>query len=104
MSPDLAARRVLMSAYLYYVLDNPVLPDNEYDALANWVAERWHRVAPIRQWQCGSKEQIAATGHHVKVTWATVDAAHRWAGISKACPLQNWSWSPEHLVHYSGLV
>lgn len=83
-SPDLAARRVLMSCYLYYARDVSVLSDRDYDALTLMVGERWDEVEPIRQWQLGSPAEIAATGYHVKITSLTIAGAEAW--FRAACP------------------
>lgn len=50
---DLKARRLLMSAYLYYQRASPVLTDDEYDLMAREVAAKWKSLPPQVQWQLG---------------------------------------------------
>lgn len=75
---DLKARRVVMSALLYYRYDSPVLSDGVYDALVKEVVERFDELAPIRQWQFESAEALHATTFHVKVTTAAHYGALAW--------------------------
>jgi len=44
MCPNLAARQVLMSAYLYYKRDESVLSDGENDALVVSVVNNWDKI------------------------------------------------------------
>lgn len=78
MDPDLIARRVVMSAFLYTELNSPVLSDADFDRSCQRVAERWQDVQPIRQWQLGSPENILTTSQHVKITRQSLDAAVAW--------------------------
>lgn len=78
MTADLAARRVLMSALLYYECSTNVLSDAEYDELSRLVADRWSDLTPFRQWQLGSPEEIRASGHHVKITVLVEHGARSW--------------------------
>ena len=78
ITPNLAARRVLMSAYLYYELASPVLSDAEYDDLARLVSDRWDDLTPMLQWQLGSKEAIRSSGHQVHLTQMTCGGAREW--------------------------
>jgi hypothetical protein len=77
-SADLAARLVLMSAYLYYERASPVLSDSEYDRLTDEVCSKWCELEPIRQWQLGNPEELRATAHHSKITVLTEKAACAW--------------------------
>lgn len=75
MLPDLAARKVLVQAYLYYVLDAPTMSDGEYDKLSVVAADGWGQLEPVRQWQLGDPESAKAGGSHFKYTAATIGAA-----------------------------
>lgn len=75
MSPDLAARQLLVASYIYYVLDGNVMSDSEYDQLSIYVADNWDQVDPIRQWQLGDPGATQAGGSHFLFTVYTVDAA-----------------------------
>lgn len=105
-SPDHAARVVLVSCYLYYVLDSPTLGDSEYDTLVEVVVEGWAEVDPLRRWQLGSPSEIRATGHHVRYTMATVSAAHMvYEGLTgervpKHLHPRKWKTSKKHKVRY----
>ncbi len=94
-SVDLMARWVVMSSFLYYGLDQPFLSDAEYDAAAQRVLKEWGEVTPIRRWQLGSKDALAATGFLIKATPYSVHGAIAWAGIkSKVVPTQPWRRGP----------
>ena len=86
MNPDLKARRLLMSAHLYYDRDSPVLSDSAYDALSDEVANELEIVDllgtcgidPARLAQLGSAAQVRASGSHMLLTRATVGGAEAW--------------------------
>ncbi|WP_316172951.1 DNA ligase LigA-related protein [Bradyrhizobium sp. SZCCHNRI2049] len=77
MNADLAARKLIVAAYIYYCLDHNIMSDHEYDALSNFVADHWDELDPVRQWQLGSPEQIRASGFHILYTVLAVDAARQ---------------------------
>lgn len=76
MTPDLASRKIIVAAYCYYVLDNPVMTDAQYDKLSIIVAEGWDELDPVRQWQLESAAATRAGGHHIKFTAFSVSAAY----------------------------
>lgn len=76
MSPDLAARKVIVAAYCYYVLDEPVMDDAEYDRLSRYVARHWDELDRDRQWALDTPEAIASSGAHIYFAVIAVDAAH----------------------------
>ncbi len=78
MTPDLAARRLLMSAHLYYDHSQPILSDAENDALAKYVSDHFDDLHPTRIWQLRNRKIILATTHHVKLTTQTIEASHAW--------------------------
>jgi len=92
MSPDHAARRVLMSAFLYYRCAAPVLSDGEYDRLTEVAASGWADLAPIRRWQLESPETIRASGHGCRITTLTADAALAWHLREKRAAVGEWVW------------
>lgn len=75
LAPDLAARKVIVAAYLYYVMDSPTMSDGEYDKLSQYVAEHWDKLDPVRQWQLGDAASTRAGGSHIKFTAYAVGAA-----------------------------
>ena len=80
--PDFVARRVIIHAYLYYVLDAPLISDAVYDRMVTLVAKGWDELSPDRQWALGSAEQIRVTGHHIKFSSLAAGAAlnyHKYA-------------------------
>lgn len=79
-SLDLCARKVIMSAMLYYSLDAPVLSDQEFDAMCKRCIDNWEDLSPLRQFQLGSPEELATTAYQVKITHAGVHGALDWAG------------------------
>lgn len=73
--PDLAARKVIVSAYLYYVCDAPILSDAEYDRLSCVAATGWGELHPDRQWALGEPDEIRASGCGIKFSSLAVHAA-----------------------------
>lgn len=80
-SLDLCARKVIMSAMLYYSLDAPKVSDQEFDAMCKRCIKEWDQLSPLRQFQLGSPEELATTGYHIKITYYGVYGALSWAGI-----------------------
>ena len=78
ISIDFAARKVVIASMLYYGLDEEFMPDPDFDQLCKRLANEWEGLTSLRQWQLGSPEEIAASGFHVKVTWAAESAAVSW--------------------------
>lgn len=64
MTPDLAARKLLVAAYAYYVLDEPIMDDARYDELSRYVARNWNELDPDRQWALDTPEQTRSSGMH----------------------------------------
>lgn len=86
LSPDLAARKIIVAAYMYYVLDDGPITDHEYDALSQYVADNWGQLDPVRQWQLGDPGSTRASGAHFKFTVMSVDAArHLYFERNKEC-------------------
>jgi hypothetical protein len=75
LTPDLAARKIIVAAYMYYVLDDGPMTDHEYDAMSKYVADNWDQLDPVRQWQLGNPGSTAAGGSHIKFTVIAVDCA-----------------------------
>jgi hypothetical protein len=77
MTFDLKARKLIVAAYWYYVLNAPqsYMTDSEYDQLSNEVADHWNELHPDRQWAFGTPEALRATGHHIKFSCRAVDGA-----------------------------
>lgn len=73
--PDWAARRLLISAYLYYVLDSPRMSDAEYDRLSLVVSRGWDELAPDRKWALRDPEAIRSTGAHIRFSSFVVAVA-----------------------------
>ena len=73
-----AARMLIMSSYLYYRCDSPVISDSEYDKLSLYVAKRWDELDEQLQWQLGDPESIRATGSGIIITQMGQGAAHFW--------------------------
>ena len=77
LSVDLAARKVIVAAYLYYVLDGPTMSDAKFDELSRFVADHWEELSELRQWQLGSPDELRASGGHIRFTVASVHAARQ---------------------------
>ena len=78
MSPNHAARLLIMSAYLYYRCDTNVIDDGEYDKLSLAVAKNWDKLGPQLQWQLVDPDAIRATGSGILITQMGVSAALAW--------------------------
>lgn len=78
MSPDLAARRLIMAAHLYYDHAQPIISDSENDKLAKFVSAHFDDLHPTRQWQLRNRKIILTTTHHVKLTAQSIQASHKW--------------------------
>lgn len=78
LTPELAARWLIMSAYLYYHRDSPVLPDGDYDEVSKYVADNLDELSPQMQWQLESPEAIRATGQGIKITPMGESASIAW--------------------------
>lgn len=79
MNIDLVARKVLCLSLLYYSLDISLVPDHEFDKMCKRLSEEWDDLRPFRQWQLEPREDIRASGFHVKITPAALHAAIHWA-------------------------
>ena len=75
-----------MSAYLYYRRASPVLPDSYYDMLVRDLVRGWDRLDAMRKWQFGSADELAATGHHIKITMSAEGGAVSWHVKEKGIP------------------
>lgn len=67
-----------MSAYLYYRRASPVLDDAYYDRLSLELSRAWDRLTDEWRWKFGSAEELATTGHHLRVTRAIEGGAVAW--------------------------
>jgi hypothetical protein len=75
ISPDFAARKILLAAYCYYVLDYSMMTDAKYDRLSDYVARRWKDVDPDRQFALCNPCDTRSTGMHFRFSVHTVGAA-----------------------------
>ena len=107
LDPDYVARKIIVHAFLYYVLDAPVISDHEYDRYCCHVADNWDDLHPDRQWALGSPRDIRSTGYHVKFSSMAVGAAlnhHKYAtGELLESPRLNdprWQRRKKDGVHY----
>lgn len=102
---DLWARLITIACYLYYHHDISIMSDGDFDKMCVEVADKWEELSPIRQWQLGSPEELKATGYHVKITLAGIEAAADlvWSTQKQKIPrvyLEELKYSEEHGVHY----
>lgn len=66
ISPSLAARRAIVGAFCYYVLDDPIYSDAEWDRYCSQAASNWELLTADEQWSLGSPEEIRASGYHIR--------------------------------------
>jgi NAD-dependent DNA ligase len=103
--PDLAARKVIVNAYMYYVFDRPILSDAEYDRLSEVAAAGWDQLHPDRQWALGSPEDIRASGFHIKFSSFAVAAArtafaHHFRKQPPFPEPDDWKWCEDRQHRY----
>jgi hypothetical protein len=108
VTPDLAARRVIIAAYLYYRHDSPIVSDDVFDKTCNYVANNWGLLEPIRQFQLGSEEEIRTTGYHILITQQGEEAAfavyrRKFGGTPSGSRIKDWLWSDEYRCRYASL-
>lgn len=101
---DHKARLVIMSAYLYYRHDSPILSDSEYDSHISDIVDFFDFLDPIRQFQFESPDALNATGYHIKITRAALHGAHSWYFAKKSKFLDRldleWNWDFTHKVSW----
>lgn len=73
MTPDLAARKVMVASYMYYVLDESPMEDHEFDQLCQYVADHWDELSAARKFCLGDPEAIRASGAYIKYTVICID-------------------------------
>jgi len=76
--PDLAARRIIVAAFAYYVLDDPIMDDARYDKLSRHVARNWEDLHPDRKWALHSAHETKSSGSHIRFSVAAVHACYAW--------------------------
>lgn len=84
-SPDLAARRLVMAALLYYEFSCNVMTDHEYDALGEFVRDHFEFIGPSMKFCIGEEWakfdglSWTASGADFKYTQRVFYAALKWA-------------------------
>lgn len=78
MNTNIAAKKLIMSAYLYYRCDVSVLSDGDYDKLSVHVYDHWDELTDQLKWQLGDREGVRSTGIGILITQLGQDAAHSW--------------------------
>ena len=101
MDVNYAARKLIMSAYLYYRCDTNVIDDGEYDKLSLYVAENWDKLDPQLQWQLVDPDAIRATGSGILITQMGVNAAIAWyrKEVRRKITGYNMNWLGPHPKH-----
>jgi hypothetical protein len=109
VTPEKAARWLVMSSYLYYQRSVNVLSDGEYDEVSEYVAENFDELSAQMQWQLESPEAIRATGNGIKITKRGESAAILWyeTNVGKmpedSMPIayKSWKKSKKYDCYYS---
>lgn len=71
---DLAARRLSVAATAYYLFDNPVMEDGDFDELVKLVADKWAYLPAYYQDCFESPEALRATAFHIYISAACYNA------------------------------
>lgn len=94
LEPDFAARKIIVAAFLYYVMDSPTMSDAEYDRLSKIVADGWDEISKDRQWALGDPDTIRNKGNHIRFSSHAVGAAlnhHKYkTGVVREDPREWW--------------
>lgn len=105
MSPDLAARKVIVAAWLYYVGDRPIMSDGEYDKLSQYVADNWDDLLPDQKWALRDPDSVRAGGSHIRFARRAVCGALQAYADHFGCPRppepSRWKIRKDG-VHYTG--
>ena len=72
MTPDYAARKLIVAAFCYYVIDDPIMTDATYDRYSQYVADHWDELSEDRRWALRSAKDVRSTGYHI---WFSLMAA-----------------------------
>lgn len=72
---DQAARKIIIAAFCYYVLDDPIMTDARYDRLSAFISRYWDDLHPDRRWALGNARDTRAGGSHIKYSVQAVSAA-----------------------------
>lgn len=104
-SIDLIGRRVLMAAYMYYVLDETAMMDDaEYDRLSYLCAKHWDELDRDRQWAFDTPEDLRASGSGFFFSSACVHAVYQWLAENKIEPAHpmptEWKFSKRQGTRY----
>jgi hypothetical protein len=75
LTPDYAARKVIVAAFCYYVLDDPIMDDATYDKLSVYVAKNFDKLHPDRQWCLRNPDDTRAGGSHIRYSLLAASAA-----------------------------
>jgi hypothetical protein len=73
--PDYIARKVLIAAYIYYVLDDNIMSDERYDRLSRYVVRHWDELHPDRKWCMQDPDETYSSGNHFRFSSACASAA-----------------------------
>jgi hypothetical protein len=110
-SPGHAARLVMMSSYLYYWCDSPCISDDNFDRLCRYVSRNFDRLGALRQYQMGSADDTAASGHHVRISVAAEHGARAWHEKllcfpvrKEPLPEKSWRWNKRFKLHLASLL
>lgn len=73
------------------------MSDGEFDENCKRLLAEWDALSPLRQWQLGSPEELAASGFHIKATSASVYATAAWLDLpyQLSLPQKDWKYSDE---------
>jgi hypothetical protein len=82
-SPNLMLVWYLMSSYLYYECETPVLSDYEFDTLARKLIDSWEEVDHPHKRLITLDDLQAGTGYAIKYPLMVKNAAIQWRDTFK---------------------
>lgn len=57
----------LLHSYLYYILDQPVIPDEEYDKICKDLYEKWDEINHLHKHLVSKDDLKAGTGYSLTI-------------------------------------
>lgn len=96
---------MIVNAFLYYVMDNPIISDGEYDKLSQIAADGWDQLTKDRQWALRDPASTRSGGSHIRFSTLAVYAAYdahnvHFGHYPDKDYSPHWTWSKERKTHY----
>jgi NAD-dependent DNA ligase len=74
-NPNMLVPYYLMHSYLYYVMNEPIIEDTEYDEICRELKEKWNSVEHYHKHLIDKQSLGAGTGYDIKYNNRIAQAA-----------------------------